>query len=105
MNVDRVLGGAHGSRLAGAVTRIAEKVEAAVKGAVAAPVQAGKSGGVTPGACVIKQVRRANGRQHNAKLVPASNSASVNQQPHISVVVTPLGAAAPSKWEAAGSQP
>ena len=101
--VRAVLQGEHGTRIAVAVTKVAEKVERSVKEVcAAAATPAGRqSNSPVPGSLNIKQVRRPSGKLHAAKSVaPATTSF---QQPHIEVAVMPLGGGATSKWDDSSS--
>lgn len=102
MPVEAVLQGDHGARISVAVVKVAQKVESAVNRIVTAATTTPSTpySSSVPGACAIKQVRRASGKLVAAKPVSAAQAAPSPLQPHISVTVAPLGGVSqPSKWE------
>ena len=107
MNVGAVLQGEHGQRIAVAVVKVAQKVENNVRRIVAGAATPSTRDSSTPlGALQIKQVRRAQGKLHSVSSVPPSISTSQSPQPHLEVLVSPLGGgAAPSKWEDSSAVP
>ena len=110
MDTNAVIQGEYGARIATAVVKVAERVEKGIPRVVAASTTApGRSSSsdssTLPGACVLKQVRKAAGRMHSADLAPGALTASTKQQPHIQVAITPIGAPADSEWESAPSAP
>ena len=81
MDTNVVLSGEYGARIATAVAKVAERVEKGIPRVIAGaatPDSAGKSSAL-PGACILKQVRKAAGRMHSADLAPGALTASTKQ--------------------------
>ena len=85
------------------MVKVADLVEQGVPRVVAGAATSGgqPKNSPLPGACILKQVRKAAGRMHSADLAPGALTASTKQQPHIQVAITPIGSPANSKWESA----
>ena len=78
MDTTAVVQGEYQARIATAVVKVAELVEQGVPRVVAGAATSGSppKSSFLPGACVLKQVRKAAGRMHSADLAPGALTAS-----------------------------
>ena len=83
MDTNAVVQGDYCARIATAVVQVAERVERGIPRVITAsatiPSRPSPDSSTLPGACVLKQVRKAAGRMHSADLAPGALTASTKQ--------------------------